>query len=168
MTKWICRRKKRTLLFHNTTIMGATEMMPDPINRRLCGTLKHLTHMLYMEDIVQQRNHIMNEQLQLINIEHEMARAAKKRNLTQKLDDFKKVLEIENECNELRSQLKTAQLERQKLKYYISEQNVTRIKEYIEASEILTNKNRRVLLERESQLSQYDRICFPNNRSLPW
>lgn len=147
-----------------------TEMMPDPKNRRLCGTLKRLSRMPYMEEIVQQRNHIMNEQLQLINIEHEMKRAAKKRNLTQKLDDFEKVLEIEGECNELRSQLKTAELERLKLKYYISEENVARIKEYIEASEILINKNRRVLLEKESELRQTEEglvIAWGQLRNLP-
>ncbi|TWW60868.1 hypothetical protein D4764_05G0009580 [Takifugu flavidus] len=126
--------------------------------------------MPYMEDIVQQRNHIMNEELQLINIDHEMERVAKKRNQTQKLDDFQKVLEIESECNELRSQLKTAESERLKLKYYISEENVARINEYIEVSEILINKNRRVLLERESQLRQTEEglvIAWGQLRNLP-
>lgn len=145
-------------------------MGTDPKSRRLCGTLKRLSRMPYMEDIVQQRNHIMNEELQLINIEHEMERAARKRNLMQKLDDFEKVLEIESECNELRSQLKTAELERLKLKYYISEENVARIKEYIEVSEILINKNRRVLLERESELRQTEEglvITWGQLRNLP-
>lgn len=159
------------LLFYNATMMDAvTETMLDPKNGRLCGTLKRLPSMLYMEDIVQHRNHTMTQQLQLINTENEMARAAKKRNLMQKIDDFEKVLEIQNECNELISQLKTAELERLKLKCYISEENVTRIKEYIKGSEILTNKDRRLLLERDSQLRRVEEvlvIAWGQLRNLP-
>lgn len=123
-----------------------------------------------MESIVQQRNHITNEQLQLINMVNDMERAAKRSTLMQKVGDFEKVLKIESECNELSSKLKTAESEKLKIKYYIAEETITGIKKYTEESEILTNKHRRALLERDSQLRRIEEvlvIAWRQLRNLP-
>lgn len=108
--------------------------------------------MLYMEETIQQRQHTVNQQLKLINAANDTARAAKNKTLRQRFDDLDKVLELERESGELSTKLKDAESERLKLKYYISEENVSRINKYIEASELLTNRVRRDLLERDSQL----------------
>lgn len=145
---------------------ATAEMMPDLKNKHPSGTIKHLARMLYMESVVQQRNHITNEQLQLINMVNDMERAAKRRTLIQKVGDFEKVLQIESECNELSSKLKTAESEKLKIKYYIAEENITGIKKYIEESEILTNKHRRALLERDSQLRRMEEVLVSAWRQL--
>lgn len=126
--------------------------------------------MLYIEDIIQRKNRTMNEQLKLINAANDMARLAKKKTLGQRFEDLEKVLELERESGELSSKLKHAETERLKLKYYISEENVARINKYIEASELLTNRVRRELLERESQLRRMEEVlvaAWGRLRNLP-
>lgn len=138
---------------------AAAESTPDPATVcRLSGNVRHLSRMLYMEDTVQQKNHTMNEQLKLINAASDMARVAKKKSLRQSFEDLEKVLELERESAELSWKLKDAESERLKLKYYISEENVSRINKYIEASEVLTNRVRRDLLERDSQLRHMEEL----------
>lgn len=139
---------------------------PDLKTKPLSGTIKHLARMLYMESVVHQRNHITNEQLQLINMLNDMERAAKRRTLMQKVGDFQKVLKIESECIELSSKLKTAESEKLKLKYYIAEENISGIKKYTEESEVLTNKHRRALLERDSQLRRIEDLLVIAGRQL--
>lgn len=150
---------------------AAAEMTLDPTNvRRLSANVRHLSRMLYIEDIIQQKNHAMNEQLKLINEANDMARAAKKKSLRQRLDDLEKVLELERQSGELRSKLKDAESERLKLEYYISEENITRINKYIEESELLTNRVRRDLLERDSQLRRIQEVlvtAWGQLRNLP-
>lgn len=138
---------------------AADEMMPELTNFCLLSVnVRHFSRMLYMEDIIQQRNHAMNQQLKLIDAANAMARAAKKKTLRQRFSDLEKVLELERESGELSAKLKEAESERLMLKHYISEENITRINKYIEASELLTNRVRRDLLERDSQLRRMEEV----------
>lgn len=150
---------------------AAAETTPDPSDvRRLSVNVRHLSRMLYMEEIIQHKNHTLNEQLKLINAANDLARAAKKKNLRQRFDDLEKVLELERQSGELSWKLKDAESERLKLKYYISEENVSRINRYIEASELLTNRVRRDLLERDSQLRCIEEVlvsAWGRLRNLP-
>lgn len=150
---------------------AAAEKTPDLSNiRRLSGNVRHLSRMLYMEEVVQQKSQTTNEQLKLIDAANQMERSAKKKYLAHRLEHLEKVLELERQSGELSSTLKDAESERLKLKYYISEENVSRISRYIEASELLTSRVRRDLLDRESQLQRLQDLllsAWGRLRSLP-
>lgn len=151
--------------------MDAAEKTPDLSNiRRLSGNVRHLSRMLYMEEVVQQKSQTTNEQLKIIDAANQMERSAKRKYLAQRLEHLEKVLELERQSGELSSTLKDAESERLKLKYYISEENVSRISRYIEASELLSSRVRRDLLDRESQLQRLQDLllsAWGRLRSLP-
>lgn len=140
---------------------AAAEATPEPPSlRHLSANARQLSRMLYMEDIVQQRNATVDQQLKLVNAASDAARAAQKKRLRHRLADLEKVLELERENGELSSRLMEAEREKLTLKYYISEEHVSRIHKYIEASELLTNRARRELLERDAQLRRTQQVLL--------
>lgn len=126
-------------------IDAADQTPPDPQVVCESRNMLDLAKVFVMEDMIEHSKETRNEQVKIMNMAKDMVRAAKEKEVMQKLDHLEKLLQLEKECNKLM----TVELERLKVKALTPHRSTAGVQ-----TEVLTSRDRRELLETESQLTQ--------------